>query len=327
MIYPYEFDSATVIADIKQKSNDNYLVLFNSFGNSQSKIILAETTPVGDTIWTHEFFGYGSAIANHLDLYPDESILISGESNGDAYIIKTDSSGYAPRIGIAGINQFYCQGDTAELSVHGGVSYLWSNGATDSTIQLTTSQSVWAMITDSSGHSFHSDNYHLVFHAPAIDLGPDTTICINDTLQLSAGSNYLAWQWQDMSTLNSYNAFSSVPDTQLIYVQVTDSNSCIGSDSITVVFDVCNGIAQANESSFVSVFPNPAADKFSILNSSTERIRFSIYSIEGKIVYENQVEAGKTIVLETKNFPSGIYLIRTLTEDGMISVQKLLIGD
>lgn len=67
-------------------------------------------------------------------------------------------------------------------------------------------------------------------HASSINLGPDTTICEQNTVILNAGAGYKNYLWQDGSTAEFY----SVTAPGMYHVQVTDSCNNIASDTILV---------------------------------------------------------------------------------------------
>ena len=65
--------------------------------------------------------------------------------------------------------------------------------------------------------------------SPTVDLGNDTNLCANATIDLFAGSGF-TYLWQDGSTDSSLTASTS----GTYDVTITDANGCIASDSINV---------------------------------------------------------------------------------------------
>ena len=109
--------------------------------------------------------------------------------------------------------------------------YLWSTGATTSTVSITTAGTYWLQITD--GGCSGSDSISLDFFTPLIvDLGPDTALCNIANIVLSsvqpAGTNYL---WNTGSTADSI----LVSTTGVYWLQV--SNGCRVADTINIRVD------------------------------------------------------------------------------------------
>ena len=65
--------------------------------------------------------------------------------------------------------------------------------------------------------------------SPIVDLGNDTNLCANESIDLFAGSGF-TYLWQDGSTDSSLTAtISGTYD-----VTITDINGCTASDSINI---------------------------------------------------------------------------------------------
>jgi gliding motility-associated-like protein len=69
-----------------------------------------------------------------------------------------------------------------------------------------------------------------VFAAPIVNLGADTTICDGTTLQLDAGAGYTNYNWNPAGSNQTYDVTTS----GTYIVTVTDANTCLGTDQITV---------------------------------------------------------------------------------------------
>jgi len=70
-----------------------------------------------------------------------------------------------------------------------------------------------------------------MYQPPAVYIGKDTTICPGDTLWLYAQPDiYTSYLWEDSSTTASHAAAHS----GTYFLQVTDSNSCINTDTIHI---------------------------------------------------------------------------------------------
>ncbi len=130
-----------------------------------------------------------------------------------------------------------CPEDNHTFSIsHPGPIYEWSPvNTTSSFITVQDENWYYATVTNSDGCST-IDSVQLIHHpSPVVDLGPDTTICSNESLDLDAtimGCMDCTYFWDD----NSTNPIRTINPawTQSYSVTVTDGNSCTASDNIMV---------------------------------------------------------------------------------------------
>jgi gliding motility-associated-like protein len=78
----------------------------------------------------------------------------------------------------------------------------------------------------------HIDGYA---KSPTDFLPPDTAICTYESLTLRAKSGYNNYIWSD----NSSGPVITIKQPGLYYLEVTDENSCVGTDSILVNSKQC----------------------------------------------------------------------------------------
>ncbi len=70
-------------------------------------------------------------------------------------------------------------------------------------------------------------------HVDTLNLGNDTTLCFGKSVVLNAGSDFVAYLWQDYSTDSTFTADT----TGKYYVTVIDSNGCLESDTVLVTVE------------------------------------------------------------------------------------------
>jgi gliding motility-associated-like protein len=137
-------------------------------------------------------------------------------------------------------------------------TYLWSTGATTSSITVTTSGTYSLTVTLGSCSATDAITV-TVRPSPVVNLGNDTTFCIGDSIILSsvqpAGST---WAWSTGSTLDSIH----VKTTGSYSLTVTNSFGCSKTDVIEVIVSTgvtvdlgpdslsCNGAAVTLQSAF-----------------------------------------------------------------------------
>ncbi len=138
----------------------------------------------------------------------------------------------------AGGPTIFCDGGSVTLSSSPATSYLWSNGATTASINITSSGSYTVQVTNAGGcqSAFSAITIVVVNSIPSIPTisanGP-TTFCEGGsvTLTSSAENNYL---WSNSATSPSIN----VTNSGSYSVQVTNSNGCKSGSSVATIVTV-----------------------------------------------------------------------------------------
>ncbi len=152
--------------------------------------------------------------------------------------------------------------------------------------------------------------YHINVHSnPIVDLGPDFSICPGnyDTLIDLSGTNGASYLWQDGST-NDNLIITKAKD---YWLQVTDSNGCIDSDTISI----------SNSTGIIVTAGNPACHDESngsiAVNTDSSGISFSyvIKNSLGDIVNTS----GSNIAPE---LPAGYYFIE-YTDSNCTSIDSI----
>lgn len=131
-----------------------------------------------------------------------------------------------------GMDRTICPGTTTLLdaTVSGG-TYVWSTSATTPTINEGPGSYT---VTVTADNCSRTDAITInAWPAPAVDLGPDVTLCPGTPLTLDATLAGATYVWQDGST----NATLTIIGNGTYSVTRTDANGCISSDAITVSYD------------------------------------------------------------------------------------------
>lgn len=123
-----------------------------------------------------------------------------------------------------------CIGDTVKLNpVNPGASFLWQDNSTLDHYDVTIAGTYRVTITTGYQCSVSDTIEVSVNSLPNFDLGNNITICDKDSAVLDAGT-FSSYLWQDNSSNSTYIAYTQGK----YWVNVTDSNGCIASDSIEV---------------------------------------------------------------------------------------------
>jgi gliding motility-associated-like protein len=117
-----------------------------------------------------------------------------------------------------------------------GVSYLWNTSETSATISVSDAGTYSVQVTDAIGCLNWDTIVVTETPTPApIIIGP-TDFCSNESVQFEASTGFVNYQW---STGDNANPIQYQGITNEIWVIVTDTEGCVGGDTISVnVIDV-----------------------------------------------------------------------------------------
>ena len=166
---------------------------------------------------------------------------VNGCSNIDSVTITVDP---LPNVS-AGADFSICDGDSTQLTATGADTYQWdahptilsSTNISNPWVQpiTVTTYEVTGTVT-ATGCQNQADVTVSLNPLPTIDAGPDTSMCINDSLQLMAtgGSTYI---WNNHPSLSSNiiaNPWSYANADITYYLDAYDANGCFGEDSVHI---------------------------------------------------------------------------------------------
>ncbi|MGB0789632.1 MAG: PQQ-dependent sugar dehydrogenase, partial [Marinirhabdus sp.] len=97
------------------------------------------------------------------------------------------------------------------------------------------------------------------------------------------------------------------------------------SGTISKITDTSLGTPQIDVAT-ISFHPNPASNviTFSIENDTLQKIE--IYDVKGAEVFSAEMNAEQTTAIDISNIPTGIYLVRTTSKVGGVSIKKLAVN-
>jgi Ig-like domain CHU_C associated/PKD domain/Secretion system C-terminal sorting domain len=144
-----------------------------------------------------------------------------------------------PALSVNG-NTTLCQGDSAQLIVTGGTTYLWSNGRTDTAIWVKNAGYYTVTVTNGGNCSAATSQLIVVNPIPAASIaaGGATTFCQGDNVTLNANAGTgLSYQWTKNGTslLGETNPTYTTNTAGVYQVVVRGSNGCTNTAATTVV--------------------------------------------------------------------------------------------
>lgn len=197
---------------------------------------LTITAPPGfiNYIWSPNY-NISSVSGQIVNVYPAVDTVYSLAAESSPGCFSYDSikvyALYSPPINL-GEDVSFCSGDSLVLNAGPGFnSYTWNTGSNSPQITVKNTGLYYVSAMAANGcMSYDTLRVISVFSNPIVNLGPDATICENETKRLEAGGGFIRYNWSNGSSGTSLN----VNTTGTYWVIVTDQNNCNGSDSITV---------------------------------------------------------------------------------------------
>jgi hypothetical protein len=303
---------------------DASVACFGASDGAASAVVAGGTMPYVYT-WSN-----GDITLSTMGLAAGTYSIVATDSNGcmimDSIMIAGPAS--AMTVVVNETSGIVCDGDATgalEATANGGwgvYSFEWNTTATTASISGLTEGSYSVNVTDSLGClETASESIVHQFELPVVNLGADTTICNDASIELNAGNDGANYAW---STADSTQTIV-VSDSGSYSVVVTDVNGCAGSDEIIISLDDCTGINELGTELSLLVYPNPSRGEFQIesngfnLNEST----ITIIDLVGNLVatIRPQGAVRETITL---NQSSGVYFL-SIEVDGNVAQQRIII--
>ncbi len=198
-----------------------------------------------------------------------------------------------PQIDL-GPDQTYCEGETSVTldATWAGATYSWSTGAVSATLDVSTS-GTYSVDVDLNG-CVATDVVQVTFGSLSIDLGPDTTLCAGQTLELIVPLGNGTATWNDVTVAPSF----TVTDPGTYWVVFAGSSGCDATDTITIAY---------NDPGTVDLGPD-----LSLCEGQTHQLNASL---PGAVV---QWEDGSSDAVRTVS-TSGMYSVEAIVGQCMVA--------
>ncbi len=171
------------------------------------------------------------ATTQTIDVYNDTTYSVTVTLNGCTASDTIKVTEHLFNIEI-GTETTICPDDNAPLYVNGGISYQWSTGDTAANITVSPTTTTTYFVTATDNVCSLTDSVTIyVSPLPNADAGQDQTICISDSVILTAtgGTNYV---WNTGDTVASITVQPA--NTTTYTVTVTNTNGCSATDDVTI---------------------------------------------------------------------------------------------
>ncbi|RZW46713.1 MAG: hypothetical protein EX263_09155 [Flavobacteriaceae bacterium] len=218
--------SVTVSLNGCTDSDDVNVIVNDTMANAglDQNICLGESTVLtatgGDTyLWNTGETTASITVSPNITTTYTVTVSTANGSDSDDVTVNVNAIPTAE----AGPDQTICEGETVTLTASGGTNYLWSNGQTTQSIQVTpTTTSIYTVTVDQNGCTDEDSVTVNVNPTPIADAGEDVIINEGESITLTAtgGGTYL---WNTGETTQSI-VVSPIQDT--IYTVFVIQNQC-----------------------------------------------------------------------------------------------------
>jgi len=268
-----------------------YTGSFPSLNNGRSWVV--KTDSVGNVQWYRTYSGIGAATANGIRAtkLADGNVIISGGKSGDGYLQKIDTAGNEIWIQLYNVPEAQGLWDVKELADGSFVSC-------GVTIGNDNSQAGWLIKTDEDGDTLWTRTYNL---SSLIDF-------IRFMLVMPNGDIVMLGNGRSPGEVNQ--------DGWILRV---DSMGCVVEGCFSV------GINEEQKEVGLSVYPNPVADVLRVRfadKSVLSLVAITISDMLGREVL--RFKAKSNTALDVSTLKSGLYMVRTKSENGVSSSAKFV---
>ena len=248
-------------------------------------------------------------------------------SDGDCSTIATAivNEDGAPVIVISQSSDNICEGQSVTLIATGADSYTWTpatglNTTIGDTVIATPASTITYTCQGSTAGCSAFENVSIIVNPAAIAdfsyIENDLTV---DFTNLSMNALTYNWDFGDGNTTNIINPSHTYANSGNYNVELTATNDC-SSDTITIMVDIITGISQIDGGSNQwSIYPNPTSGMIRFGNSPVHKV---ILSNSLRTVLETDYNVDK---MDLSGYPSGIYYISIISENGSVSNHKVIV--
>ena len=128
-------------------------------------------------------------------------------------------------------NNTLCSGGSRLLDAGNFASYLWNDGSSGKTLLVDKPGTYFVRVTDEKGCRGNDTSVITsIVPLPSGFLPKDTSICSYGTLVIAAKPGFVDYLWSNNATASSV----TIDKPGSYWLQVTDNNSCVGKEFITI---------------------------------------------------------------------------------------------
>lgn len=220
-----------------------------------------------------------------------------------------------------------CSGATATLTASGVSSYTWSTGANSSSVTASPSAAtVYTVSGNLAGCPVAvSQTVAIAVSAlPSVSIAAINSALCNTTSTVNLAGSPFGGTFSGAGIVgNVFSPQTAGTGTFVVSYSYTGSNACSGIAHTNIIVANCTGVEELNNSLAFEVYPNPASDDIHMAFPDMETRTISIYSMNGVLVYSEQVQ-GMKHTLRMSDLSRGLYVLKVDGTGGQSSKKILL---
>jgi hypothetical protein len=276
-----------------------------SWSNGMNAVQVATVNPVANTVYTLTGI-------NNFGCTNTQTILLTMNTN-TLTVIQSATA--------------ICEGQSANLTASGAVTYTWSNGLMYQTIPVTPTVTTNYSVTATDANNCTISNFLslTVLSKPTVSITSNkTSLCRGEQITLTgAGANTYTWN----TNAQTPSLVFTVPSDIIYYFNVTgkDANGCTNVASYSIAVSRCVGIkeSEASDAAF-NLYPNPGTGLFDLYVSQVnEHLEVQVFNELGMLV-KSQTVVSTENKLDLQNETRGIYFVRIIDNKNVVKVIKLI---
>ncbi len=239
------------------------------------------------------------------------SVIGTNTVNGCSNTVTTSIS-VDPNPTVTVNSGVICAGQSFTMVPSGANTYTYSNGSAIATPSANASYTVTG--TSTAGCIGNSAISTVTVNAlPTVTASSSTSgsICAGQSVSLTA-SGATTYSWNTGATTAVIAVSPSVTTT---YTVNGSSNGCSNVSTVTQAVNSCVGIqTNANQSSAISVYPNPSTGIFTVEFANGLNKTINVTDITGRVVLTTSSTSDKVNV-NISNLSNGIYYIKVISNN------------
>ena len=169
----------------------------------------------------------------------------------DSMLVRIQNASAALALGN---DTVLCKGDSILLHAGKGFSaYLWQDGSTDSTLAIHKPGQYNVQVNSFCGNTMRDTINISTSDIPLLSIGKDSSICLGDTLFISASSGFNVYAWQPLTLKPGkfpQEVFSIPVNNETITVKATTMQGCTAYDTLKLTSIRARSIQLGSDTSF-----------------------------------------------------------------------------
>ena len=267
-------------------------------------------------LWSNQQTTSAITLGQSGSLYATLTSLTGCSSSTDTVEIITNANPDATLFITA---DTICSGDTTFISVAPGYDYTWSNQGSGNQISITSSASIFVIVTDTMTNCFTQSDLVSVtayLSPPEPQFTGDTTTMVGNKngYLISNVDSTVSYSWV-LDALGTI--YTSNPDSSLIKIEWTNagtanlkavSKNAFCKNSFTTAIQI-NPLSIQEMANSVLLYPNPSRGTISIEATANLLNNQSavLYDSYGAALKEVRLDATTDLILDLEFLPSGMY--------------------